>query len=145
MKSKRWTQKDIDDAIARRGISNNQHLISTNANKISKSVIKLPKQDPKALGEIKQKLLLLKIDFVTEYTFHPTRKFRFDIALINPKIAIEYEGIVSEKSRHTGIVGYTNDCRKYNLAQSLGWKVLRYTSLNSQELLSELSKIIKIE
>lgn len=105
----------------------------------------IPKQEPDAIRTIKQNLSILKIHFETEYRFHPTRKFRFDIVLENEKIAIEYEGINSEKSRHTNIEGYTNDCRKYNLAQSMGWKVLRFTALNYKEFLSELDKFIKIK
>jgi very-short-patch-repair endonuclease len=138
----KWTIEDLRKSK----VGNiNQNLICQSEKKyFTKTVKNIPKQDPKPLEEIKQKLNLLKIDFVTEHRFHPTRKFRFDIALIEHKIAIEYEGIVTDKSRHTNMVGYTNDCRKYNLAQALGWRVLRYTALNSEEFLSELSKFIKI-
>jgi len=67
----------------------------------------------------------------TEYVFHPRRMFRFDIVVlpIENKIAIEYEGIFSEKSRHTTFRGYPEDCKKYRLATILGWRILRYTSV----------------
>lgn len=107
-----------------------------------KNVKKLPKADPEGLAYIKGILRMLKVDFETEYVFHATRKFRFDIALIDKKIAIEYEGLFSEKSRHTQSAGYTGDCRKYNLAQTDGWKILRYTALNYKEFYSELKKLI---
>lgn len=64
-----------------------------------------------------------------EYRFHPTRKWRFDFAYPDLKIAFEYEGIFSVKSRHTSITGFSNDCDKYNEAQWLGWKVYRFTAI----------------
>lgn len=62
------------------------------------------------------------------------RQFRFDWAILHLKIAIEYEGLFATKSRHTSITGYSNDCRKYNLAILNGWKVFRYTAKNYVEL-----------
>ena len=47
-----------------------------------------------------------------------------------PWVAIEYEGIFSEKSGHTTLSGYKKDVEKYNLATKLGWKILRYTADN---------------
>jgi hypothetical protein len=58
-------------------------------------------------------------------------------------IGIEYEGVFSEKSRHTTVAGFSEDCRKYNLAIANGWRVLRYTALNYLELYTDLEKIIE--
>lgn len=113
-----------------------------NGRDANKKAVKV-KSDPEGLRFIKSTLRILNIPFEAEHRFHPTRKFRFDVALTDHKVAIEYEGLVSDKSRHTTIGGYTNDCRKYNLAQIEGWKVLRYTAANHKEFLSELEKIIK--
>ncbi|MBU7576482.1 MAG: hypothetical protein KAF40_00325 [Flavihumibacter sp.] len=77
-----------------------------------------------------------------EYQFNPNRKWRLDWAIPSLMIAIEYEGVMSEKSRHTQAVGYTNDTNKYNCAQSRGWRVLRFTALNYKSLITELNKII---
>lgn len=77
-----------------------------------------------------------------EYLFS-LRKFRFDYALDAAKIAIEYEGLMSEKSGHTTITGYTSNCEKYNLACILGWKVLRYTALNYKQLENDLKELLK--
>ena len=79
-----------------------------------------------------------------EYKFCDERKFKFDWALPMPgrKIAIEYEGLMSEKSGHTTITGYTSNCDKYNLACILGWKVLRYTALNYKNLESDLQALL---
>ena len=89
---------------------------------------KLPKPKPIGLQHIELVLKSRKIPFVTEHKFMDERKFRFDIAMPEKKIAIEYEGLENKqqgrKSRHTTNVGYSNDCLKYNLAIVNGWKVL---------------------
>lgn len=71
---------------------------------------------------------------VQEFKFHPKRKWRFDYALPDKKLAFEYEGVMAVKSRHTTPTGMTGDCDKYNQAQYLGWKVYRFTVLNYQTL-----------
>lgn len=81
--------------------------------------------------------------YVHELEFHHERKFRFDWAIPDLKLAIEYEGLMSEKSGHTTIGGYTKDCTKYNLATLNGWKVLRYTALNYQDLAEDLRTVLK--
>lgn len=83
-----------------------------------------------------------KIKYETEYKFLETRKFRFDWAIPSMNIAIEYEGIFSEKSRHTSLSGYTNDCEKYNLAVQNGWKVLRYTAKNYLDFEKDLNNLL---
>lgn len=82
-------------------------------------------------------------DYVLELQFDENRKFRFDYAIPSLMIAIEYEGIMSDKSRHTTIGGYSKDIEKYNLAVTQGWKVLRYTAMNYLELYTDLEKILK--
>lgn len=83
-----------------------------------------------------------KLTLLKEHMFHGERKWRFDWALPDLKVAIEFEGIISEKSRHTTIVGYTGDAEKYSAAAILGWKVLRYTALNYRTMISDLDKLI---
>jgi very-short-patch-repair endonuclease len=61
-----------------------------------------------------------------EYRFHPTRKWRFDFAFPDRKLAIEIEG--GNGGRHQRMGGFTADCEKYNAASLLGWRVLRYTT-----------------
>jgi very-short-patch-repair endonuclease len=80
---------------------------------------------------------------VYEYKFAEGRKFRFDIALVEHKIAIEYEGVMGAKSRHMTIGGYTKDCEKYNLATKQGWRVLRYTAINYADVQIDLQQILK--
>ena len=85
----------------------------------------------------------MQIEYVEEHRFHKTRRWRFDVAVPSINVAIEYEGIVGQKSRHTSITGYTKDCEKYNNAQILGWTVLRYTALNYEDLKKDLENFIK--
>lgn len=70
-------------------------------------------------------------ELVSEYRFHPTRRWRFDFAIPDKKIALEIEGGIwtEGKSRHFTGTGYTGDCEKYNLATVVGWHVFRFTSL----------------
>ena len=62
-----------------------------------------------------------------EHAFHPKRKWRFDFAYLEAKIAIECEGGVWVNGRHSRGQGFTEDCAKYNQAAVLGWRVLRFT------------------
>lgn len=104
--------------------------------------LKIFREEPKPLKEMKQILKFMKVDFQTEYKFLPDRKFRFDIAIKKKMIGIEYEGLFSNKSRHTTAIGYTGDTIKYNLAVIAGWRVLRYTQLNYKQFLNDLNKIL---
>ena len=66
---------------------------------------------------------------VHEYRFHPVRKWRFDFAFPEQKVAVEIEGgtFGKCKSRHTTGTGYEKDCEKYNTAILNGWRVFRFT------------------
>lgn len=63
----------------------------------------------------------------TEYKFHADRKWRFDYAWSDAKVALEVEGGIWSGGRHTSARGFLKDMEKYNAAASLGWKVLRTT------------------
>ena len=65
---------------------------------------------------------------VMELKFAPKRRFRFDFAWIEEKLAVEIEGGIWIQGRHTRGVGYKSDMEKYNIATSLGWRVLRFTT-----------------
>lgn len=102
---------------------------------------------PKEIGKYKLHIISvlersgLKIQ--EEYQFDEVRKFRFDWAIEELNLAIEYEGIFSEKSGHTTISGYTKDITKYNLATKLGWQILRYTADNYLDIENDLKLLIK--
>ncbi len=67
------------------------------------------------------------IDVVKEYLFHPSRKWRFDYAVPEHKIAIEVEGGVWTGGRHTRPQGFLGDIEKYNAGTLLGWRIFRVT------------------
>jgi very-short-patch-repair endonuclease len=62
-----------------------------------------------------------------DYRFHDVRKWRFDFAFPEKMVAVEMEGGVFSQGRHTRSSGYIGDVDKYNEAQALGWRVMRYT------------------
>lgn len=78
---------------------------------------------------------------VREHMFHPSRKWRFDFAWPELKLAAEVEGgteshgqkrringkTITIKSRHLTPSGFREDCNKYNQAALLGWRVLRFS------------------
>lgn len=83
------------------------------------------------------------LDIKTEFQFAKERgrKFRFDFLIMDWKVAIEYEGIFSEKSRHTTFKGYSQDLVKYNLAAVMGYIVLRYSASNVNNIDKDLKEI----
>lgn len=85
-------------------------------------------------GQIAAALKMLEINCEREYRFIKDRRFRFDIAIPDHKIAIEFEGGVFTGGRHTRGTGYVRDAKKYNLATMHGWKLLRYTTEITKEL-----------
>lgn len=54
-----------------------------------------------------------------------SRKWRFDFAMPDYKIALEVEGGTWGRSRHTSSTGFAKDCEKYNAATKQGWQVYR--------------------
>jgi len=102
------------------------------------------KQEIKGLKFNKELLdiFLVKLGFEKEFKFAANRKYRADYCFIEKKIIVEYEGLSCDRSRHTSIVGYSNDCEKYNLAQKLGYIVLRYTTLNCWQAIADVEELL---
>ena len=69
----------------------------------------------------------LGVECVKEYKFHPERRWRFDYAIPEYKIALEVEGGVWTQGRHTRPQGFLGDVEKYNQATLMGWRVFRTT------------------
>ena len=80
-----------------------------------------------------------------EYKFHPVRKWRFDYACPQFKIAIDIEGAIFSGGRHTRGKGYQNDMEKYNNAVLLGWSLLRFTpdQMRKTETYETIRNLIK--
>jgi hypothetical protein len=120
---KGWNYSDIE-GLAKKGMVSKKDLPK--------------KPEPAGLSDIKSFLLSQGIRYEEEYKFDKKRKFRFDIFLIDHNIAVEYEGINSEQSRHTNIIGYSKDCEKYNLAVINKIYVLRYTAFNYENFKTDI-------
>ena len=60
-----------------------------------------------------------------EYRFHPTRRWPFDVALMDVKVALEIDGGGWIHGRHHRAQGRDNDNEKTHEAQALGWQVVR--------------------
>lgn len=69
----------------------------------------------------------LKVECVKEHKFHPKRRWRFDYAIIEHKIALEVEGGVWTGGRHIRAQGFLGDVEKYNTATLMGWRIFRTT------------------
>lgn len=66
---------------------------------------------------------------VGEHRFHPVRKWRFDFAWPEQKVAVEIDGGTALRlPSHTSIKGMERDREKSNQAALMGWTVLRYTT-----------------
>lgn len=84
--------------------------------------------------EISQALTIMGVEHVREYKFLHDRRFKFDIAIPGKKLAVEFEGGIFSGGRHTRCKGYANDAKKYNLATMHGWKLLRYTTVDTRQI-----------
>ena len=85
----------------------------------------------------------LKRPVVKEFKFHPKRKWLFDFAVPELMIAIEIEGAIFAKARlgHSSGKGIKQDMEKYNMAQLMGWKVLRYMPEQAGECVRDLETV----
>lgn len=61
-----------------------------------------------------------------EYRFHPTRKWRFDFAWPQVRLAVEVNGgaFAAAGGRHTRGAGFRSDAEKLSEAAILGWRVI---------------------
>jgi very-short-patch-repair endonuclease len=112
------------------------------------------KSSPQSTEKKNSKLFLMTAEALgipspkMEYQFLRTRKFRFDFAWLDHKLAVEIEGGVWISGRHTRGHGYISDMEKYNLATKDGWRVLRFTpkqikELETYEMIKECLSITK--
>ena len=62
-----------------------------------------------------------------EVRVSPARRWRFDFAWPQYRVALECEGGTFTAGRHTRAAGYAADCEKYTEAALLGWLVIRAT------------------
>ena len=91
----------------------------------------------------------LKLEIITEHRFHPTRRWRFDYAILEHKIAIEKDGGVWMKGggAHSRPQNILRDMEKLTQANVLGWTVIRRTpdQLNTRETLDLIKQTIDLK
>lgn len=75
---------------------------------------------------------------VVEHRFHALRKWRFDYAWPERKLALEIEGGIWTNGAHTRGTGFMEDMEKYNEAALLGWRLLRFAPNQGPEMLRAL-------
>lgn len=84
---------------------------------------------------------------VLELRFAPPRRWRFDLAWEDRRLACEIEGgvFLPGGSRHSRGRGYENDCVKYSEALCRGWRVLRVTTnmVRDGRALGYLERLLK--
>jgi len=81
---------------------------------------------------------------VSEFRFHPPRRWRFDFAFLDQKIAVECEGGTWTGGKHTRGKGFALDCEKYNQASLDGWTLLRFTGdqIRSGQALAQIEQAL---
>lgn len=62
-----------------------------------------------------------------EWVFAPPRRWRFDFAWVDERVALEIQGGLFVQGRHTRGAALLKEHEKLNTAAALGWRVL-YTS-----------------
>lgn len=59
-----------------------------------------------------------------EHRFHPVRRWRFDLAWENEKLALEVQGGLFKRGRHTNGAALIKEYEKLSNAAILGWRIL---------------------
>lgn len=77
-----------------------------------------------------------------EFRFHPTRKWRFDFAWTDLKLAVEIDGGSFVGGGHNRGAQQAKDYDKMNAAVSLGWRVLRFNSKHKPEEMAEQVSLV---
>lgn len=79
-----------------------------------------------------------------EFKFHKSRRWRFDYANPSLKIAIEINGGVWTRGRHSRGTGQIKDFEKLNAAQMMGWRVFQYTPQQTADMVRDMESIYRI-
>ena len=95
--------------------------------------VRVPYNRP-AVGSEGEETLILHLrvsglpEPIRELVFAPPRKYRFDLAWPDLKIACEVDGGTWISGRHNRGSSIAKDYEKLNLAVVNGWRVLRFTT-----------------
>jgi hypothetical protein len=76
---------------------------------------------------------------------HGVKDWRFDLAIPEYMIAVEFEGGGFSGGRHNRALGSIEDMGKYNAATVHGWRVLRYTHTHHKlsQIMGDIARIIQ--
>lgn len=86
---------------------------------------------------------LARVPWLPELRFAPPRRWRFDFALPQARVAVEIEGGVWCQGRHNRGAGFVSDCEKYLAAALAGWTVFRLTrEMMTRENIEAMSAFI---
>lgn len=80
-----------------------------------------------------------------EFKFHPERRWRFDFAWPDERLAVEVEGGIWTKGAHNRGRHFNSDCDKYNAAVLAGWRVLRFTETHIRSGLAVSTILVALE
>jgi len=78
-----------------------------------------------------------------EVRFHPKRKWRFDRAWVELKVAVEIDGGTFSGGRHVRGMGYHHQIEKMNQAQLDSWIVLRFDTKHIHDDPHSMVELIK--
>lgn len=100
-------------------------------------------QDIAFIQEVKRRF---DTEVVTEYKFHPKRRWRVDFYLPEFGLVIEKEGGIWSGGRHTSSTGFLGDVEKYNELTASGLALLRVTpsNINKQETFNLIARYIEL-
>lgn len=140
--------KILQEKISKGSIPKKDRAVEITPAESFKKVAKLapPQKSRKkgcaAKGEMELVIKGMFPEYEKEYDFSKgQRRFRADFFIPSINCCIEYEGIFVEKgemSGHTSWTGYAKDLDKYNLMQTLGFKLLRYCHSNYKNMGADL-------
>lgn len=140
--SSHWT---IEDLKKSKVACINPHLVG-NINSVKRSKIKKARNDcpqvVKMHWDLKYWCEANGLILEKEFRFDKKRLFRFDFAIPEKMIGIEYHGLGFKKLGHTTTKGFNSDAEKFNMANTQGWTMLVYTFATYQNVLHDLEKII---
>lgn len=88
---------------------------------------------------------VLHVPVAREYRFHPTRKWRLDLALVAEKIGVEVDGGGFVHGGHNRGAGRRGDLEKDGEALKLGWLTVRCMPehVNTGQALSWVEAAVK--
>lgn len=106
-----------------------------------------PQEPSQLVAELVQQLYAADlVPVVTELRFHPERKWRFDLAWPDFKVAVEVHGGIHSGGRHTRGAGFERDREKMNEAALMGWLVLEVTDkqIRSGQALAWVERALEV-